>query len=206
MNCASAADGEVHSVVGPFWGNSDGQAPHTRQLRAIGATPKPHPGVDDAAAMRHMAYRPGMQRTMSVERDGIDPSDRIDQIKSNIESGALGPGFEAEKPPTGRSANDQLLPFIGQIAAPDCGRSFVCYSHNMKDGYRGDPNNRMGCLAGAVVGVVALFFDFGRNFGDPAPGTEELWWRLIPFPLPTLVFVAAAFLLARFMFRRNRSD
>ena len=76
----------------------------------------------------------------------------------------------------------------------------------MSDGYRGDPKNRVGCLAGTMAGVVALFFDFGRFFGDPAPGTEDLWWRHIPFPIPTSVFVTAAFLLARVIARGNRTD
>ena len=77
----------------------------------------------------------------------------------------------------------------------------------MSDGYQGvGPENRGGCLIAAVVGVVALFFDLGRIMGDPAPGTENLWWRHIPILLPTLAVVAITFFVSRALIRRSQSD
>ena len=77
----------------------------------------------------------------------------------------------------------------------------------MNDGYQGlGPENRGGCLIAAVFGIVALFFDLGRIMGDPAPGTENLWWRHIPLLLPTLAVVAITFFVSRALLRRNQSD
>ena len=68
----------------------------------------------------------------------------------------------------------------------------------MEHRYQGlDPRNRRGCLFATIVGVVTLILDLGRVIGDPAPGTEDLWWRQIPVLVPTLVLVAASFLIGR---------
>ncbi|MDO7834956.1 hypothetical protein Q4610_07830 [Sphingobium sp. HBC34] len=70
----------------------------------------------------------------------------------------------------------------------------------MGDGYDGlGSKNRSGCLTAAVVGCLALFFDLGRFMGDPAPGTENWWWRSIPVFVPTLAIAAATFVVCRFV-------
>ena len=51
-----------------------------------------------------------------------------------------------------------------------------------------------------------MFFDFGRFFGDPDPGTEDLWWRHVPFFVPTLVIVTVTFLIGRALIQKNKSD
>ncbi|MBB4619929.1 hypothetical protein [Sphingomonas abaci] len=68
----------------------------------------------------------------------------------------------------------------------------------MNKGYNGlGSGDRNGCLFAALAGVVALIIDCARLFGDPAPGTESLWWRQIPFLLPTIVVVFATFMAVR---------
>lgn len=77
----------------------------------------------------------------------------------------------------------------------------------MSDRYKGlAKEDRGGCFSSAVVGLVVLFFDFGRVIGDPAPGTEDLWWRRIPFLLPTLVAVVLTFIAVRYVLRSKRHD
>ena len=77
----------------------------------------------------------------------------------------------------------------------------------MDDGYRGlDRKNRAGCLIAGGVGLLMLFFDLGRFVGDPAPGTEDLWWRHVPVLIPTFALVAAAFFITRALTRPDRSD
>lgn len=77
----------------------------------------------------------------------------------------------------------------------------------MDDGYQGPaPEDRGGCLIAAVVGMITLLFDVGRIMGDPAPGTEDLWWRQIPMFAPTLVIVTATFFLSRALILKGRSD
>mgnify|MGYP001175506828 CR=1 FL=1 len=77
----------------------------------------------------------------------------------------------------------------------------------MSDGYQGlGPDDRGGCIVAAIVGLIALFFDLGRIFGDPAPGTEDLWWRHIPVLLPTGLIVTITFFVSRAMFRNQKSD
>ena len=68
----------------------------------------------------------------------------------------------------------------------------------MSDRYNGlGSGDRKGCLFAAIAGVVALIIDCARFLGDPAPGTEDLWWRHIPFLLPTITVVIATFLAVR---------
>lgn len=68
----------------------------------------------------------------------------------------------------------------------------------MDDGYNGlGSGDRKGCLLTALVGVVAFMIDCARFIGDPAPGTENLWWRHIPFLLPTIIVVGATFMAVR---------
>lgn len=68
----------------------------------------------------------------------------------------------------------------------------------MNDGYNGLGNgDRKGCLLAALAGVVVFIIDCARFFGDPAPGTEGLWWRQIPFLLPTIIAVFATFVAVR---------
>ena len=78
----------------------------------------------------------------------------------------------------------------------------------MSDGYRGlGPKDRQGCLQTAIAGLFALvFLDFGRLFGDPAPGTEDAWWRDVPFFVPTFIVTITTFLIARFVSNRGKSD
>ena len=77
----------------------------------------------------------------------------------------------------------------------------------MDDGYQGlDKDLRGGCLAAAAAGLLALVVDFGRFFGDPAPGTESFWWRQIPVFVPTLVITISTFLIVRALKRRHISD
>jgi len=77
----------------------------------------------------------------------------------------------------------------------------------MSEGYQGlGPENRGGCAVAFIAGVIALFFDFGRFFGDPLPGTEHLWWRHVPLFLPTLAIVAIAFFVTRALIRLGRSN
>lgn len=77
----------------------------------------------------------------------------------------------------------------------------------VSDGYQGlGRENRGGCLVAAIVGLIALFFDLGRFFGDPAPGTEDLWWRHIPVLLPTALIVTITFFVSRAMIRKHKSD
>lgn len=74
----------------------------------------------------------------------------------------------------------------------------------MKDGYQGlDSRNRFGCLSAGIIGLFVLFIDLGRFFGDPAPGTEDLWWRHVPPFIPTIVTVVLIFLITRIVIRRN---
>jgi hypothetical protein len=77
----------------------------------------------------------------------------------------------------------------------------------MGDRYQGlGRETRGGCLVAAVVGLIALLFDVGRVIGDPAPGTEDLWWRQIPVFVPTFVVVVATFLGVRALIKRNKPD
>jgi hypothetical protein len=77
----------------------------------------------------------------------------------------------------------------------------------MSDGYQGlGRENRGGCIAAAIVGPIALLLDLGRSFGDPAPGTEDLWWRYIPALLPTALIVTVTFFVVRAMIRTQKSD
>jgi hypothetical protein len=77
----------------------------------------------------------------------------------------------------------------------------------MSDSYHGlGPENRGACIVAAIVGLIALFFDLGRFFGDPASGTEDLWWRHIPVLLPTLLIVTITFFVCRAMIRKHKSD
>jgi len=77
----------------------------------------------------------------------------------------------------------------------------------MRDGYQGlEPENRGGCIIAAIAGIIALFFDLSRVIGDPAPGTENLWWRYIPLLLPTFAIVPVTFFISRALIRRSRSD
>ena len=77
----------------------------------------------------------------------------------------------------------------------------------MNDGHQGlGPKNRAGCLVTAATGVLALILDLGRFFGDPAPGTEDLWWRHTPALVPTLVIVTATFFISRALISDNQSD
>lgn len=74
----------------------------------------------------------------------------------------------------------------------------------MNDGYTGlGSGDRKGCLLAALAGVVTLIIDYARFFGDPAPGTEDLWWRHIPFLLPTIVIVLATFMAVRAIGRKD---
>lgn len=74
----------------------------------------------------------------------------------------------------------------------------------MSTGYQGlGPEDRGGCIIAAIVGLVALFFDLGRIIGDPAPGTEDLWWRHVPYLLPTLAIVMITFFVTRALIRRK---
>jgi hypothetical protein len=77
----------------------------------------------------------------------------------------------------------------------------------MNNGYSGlDYDTRGGCIFAAIAGVLALVVDCARFFGDPAPGTEDLWWRQVPFLLPTFIVTAATFLLVRTVARRLKGD
>lgn len=77
----------------------------------------------------------------------------------------------------------------------------------MSDSYQGlEPENRGGCLIAAIFGIVTLFFDLGRVMGNPAPGTENLWWRHIPPLLPTLGVIALTFFISRALIRGSQSD
>jgi hypothetical protein len=77
----------------------------------------------------------------------------------------------------------------------------------MGDDYKGlGSDERGGCLAAIAAGLLTSIFDFGRLMGDPAPGTEGLWWRHIPLFVPTLAVVIATFFVVRALIRRNRSD
>ncbi|MBT0670668.1 hypothetical protein HT136_20075 [Novosphingobium profundi] len=78
----------------------------------------------------------------------------------------------------------------------------------MGNGYKGlEPRNRNGCLIAAIAGLFAfIFLDLGRIFGDPAPGTEDAWWRQVPFLVPTLIAVTITFLCVRFISGRKDSD
>lgn len=68
----------------------------------------------------------------------------------------------------------------------------------MSDGYSGlGSGDRKGCLFGAIAGAVALVIDCVRFLGDPALGTEDLWWRHIPFFVPTIVVVLPTFMAVR---------
>ena len=68
----------------------------------------------------------------------------------------------------------------------------------MNDGYNGlRSGDRKGCLLAALAGVAAFIIDCARFFGDPAPGTEDLWWRHIPFLVPTIVVVFTTFTAVR---------
>jgi len=62
-------------------------------------------------------------------------------------------------------------------------------------------------LLTAIAGLIAfVFLDFARVFGDPAPGTEDAWWREVPFFVPTLITATTTFLVARFVSKRSKSD
>jgi amino acid permease len=77
----------------------------------------------------------------------------------------------------------------------------------MNDRYEGlGQKNRAGCLTAGAVGILVLVFDLGRFFGDPAPGTEDLWWRHIPVLIPTFVIVAATFFITKALIRSGKSD
>ena len=68
----------------------------------------------------------------------------------------------------------------------------------MSDGYDGlGAKNRSGCLIAAAAGCLVLFFDLGRFMGDPAPGTENWWWRSMPVFVPTLIVTIMAFTIFR---------
>ncbi|KQN91660.1 hypothetical protein ASE90_02375 [Sphingomonas sp. Leaf67] len=68
----------------------------------------------------------------------------------------------------------------------------------MSDGYNGlGDHDKKGCILAALTGVVALIVDFGRFMGDPVPGTENSWWRYIPFTMSTIVVVIATFAVVR---------
>lgn len=92
---------------------------------------------------------------------------------------------------------------VGQERSPICGHSRLRYRARMDDGYNGlGSGDRKGCLFAALAGIVALIIDCARFFGDPAPGTEDLWWRHIPFLLPTIIVVFATFMAVRAISRR----
>lgn len=78
----------------------------------------------------------------------------------------------------------------------------------MSDGYQGlRAKDRIGCLLTAIAGLLAfVFLDFGRVFGDPAPGTEDAWWREVPFFVPTLIVAATTFLVVRLVSKHGKSD
>jgi hypothetical protein len=77
----------------------------------------------------------------------------------------------------------------------------------MSDGYESlGRDTRGGCMFAAAAGFVALILDFSRFFGDPVPGAEDLWWRNIPFFVPTLIVVAITFLGVRAIIKRSNSD
>ncbi len=68
----------------------------------------------------------------------------------------------------------------------------------MNDGYNGLSNaDRNGCLLAALAGFVVFIIDCARFFGDPAPGTEALGWRQIPFFVPTIIAIVATFMAVR---------
>jgi hypothetical protein len=74
----------------------------------------------------------------------------------------------------------------------------------MGDGYNGlEDADRKGCLLAALAGVISFVIDCIRLLGDPAPGTEDRWWRHIPFLLPTFVVVLVAFMTVRAIGRRG---
>ena len=76
----------------------------------------------------------------------------------------------------------------------------------MGNGYEGlGPDERGGCLAAVVAGLLASIVDFGRVIGDPAPGTEDLWWRHIPVFVPTSIVVVVTFFIVRALIRWKRS-
>ena len=78
----------------------------------------------------------------------------------------------------------------------------------MSDGYQGlVSEDRNGCLLAAIAGLLAfVFLDVARVFGDPAPGTEDAWWREVPFFIPTLIVAVTTFLVARLVSKRSKSD
>ena len=78
----------------------------------------------------------------------------------------------------------------------------------MSDGYQGlGTKDRNGCLLTAIAGLLAfVLLDFARVFGDPAPGTEDAWWREVPFFVPTLIVTITTFLVARLVRKRGKSD
>jgi hypothetical protein len=75
----------------------------------------------------------------------------------------------------------------------------------MNDGYDGlGSGDRKGCLLAALAGVLTLIIDCARFFGDPVPGTEDLWWRHIPFLLPTIIVAVATFMAVRAVGGRDK--
>jgi len=78
----------------------------------------------------------------------------------------------------------------------------------MSDGYQGlGSEERNGCLAAAIAGIVTfVILDLGRVLGDPAPGTEDAWWRHIPFFVPTLIVVSVTFFIVRALSKPDKPD
>lgn len=74
----------------------------------------------------------------------------------------------------------------------------------MSEGYQGlPPEDRLGCISAAVVGLPVLLLDLGRVMGDAGPERNELIDR-IPIFLPTVFAVAVVFIIVRTIARRRR--